>query len=215
MHTVVIFDLDGTLLDTSPGIFGTANHTMKALGFEPLPDSQLRKFVGPPLAACFRIACGLEEELIDQACSIYREEYRKGKMYLASPYEGIEELLEELRSRDVTILVATLKHEEMAKAILKKKGLFSYFTSVHGSDEKGQLTKRDIILNSLDAIGRNASREILMVGDTPHDKDGASQAGVDFVAVDWGFGFHKGEKVAPGENTLGMIDTPRQLLEYL
>ena len=215
MHTVIIFDLDGTLLDTSPGIFATANHTMQALGFEALPESQLRKFVGPPLAACFRIACGLDEALIPRACSIYRAEYAKGAMYQASAYDGIVELLEALRERGLILLVATLKHEDMALKILERKGLADYFTSVHGSDSDGVLTKKDIILNALKAVDRHPGPDVLMVGDTPHDMDGASDAGVDFVAVDWGFGYHRGERIPPGDAVLGTIDEPAQLLSFL
>ena len=215
MHTVIIFDLDGTLLNTSPGIFATANYTMKKLGFDELPESQLRKFVGPPLAACFRIACGLEEHLIEQACSIYREGYAKGAMYRASAYEGIVEMLETLRSRGLTLLVATLKHEDMARKILERKGLIQYFTSVHGSDSQGALTKKDIILNALKAINKASGPDVLMVGDTPHDMDGARDAGVNFLAVDWGFGYHKGERIPPGDAVFGTIDEPAQLISYV
>ncbi len=203
MHTIIVFDLDGTLLDTSPGIFATANHTMKTLGFSELPDSQLRKFVGPPLAACFRIACGLEEKLIADACRIYREEYGKGAMYLAEPYDGVVQMLEGLKEKGCTLLVATLKHEDVARKILEKKGLLGYFRSVKGSDSDGLLTKKDIIINALEAIGEQATPGVLMVGDTPHDMDGAREAGVDFLAVDWGFGFHRGRSFPPHKGFVG------------
>ncbi len=215
MHTVVVFDMDGTLLDTSPGIFATANHTMRTLGFPELTDAQLRKFVGPPLAACFRVACGLEEHLISRACEIYRDEYGSGTMYGAEPYEGIIEMLEELKNRGLILLVATLKLESMAQDILRKKGLIDYFTSVHGADEQGIFTKADIIRNALKAVNREVSHEVLMVGDTPHDMDGAITVGVDFLAVDWGFGYHKGEKIPLEHGVLGTIDEPHQIFSFL
>ena len=78
MIKAVLFDLDGTLFDSSSGIFHTANFTMRALGFEECHDEkQLRKFVGPPLRECFRITYNTAEEYLDRCVEVYREEYRK------------------------------------------------------------------------------------------------------------------------------------------
>ncbi|NLA93086.1 MAG: HAD hydrolase-like protein, partial [Spirochaetales bacterium] len=102
MHTIVLFDLDGTLLNTSDGIFSTANQTMVRLGFDPVDEVSLRRFVGPPLATCFRVACGLAEEYIEEACLIYREIYdQDGAKFKAEVYEGIGELLEKLAAKGV------------------------------------------------------------------------------------------------------------------
>ncbi len=215
MRKTIIFDMDGTLINTSSGIFATANYTMRKLGFKELPDSQLRKFVGPPLPACFRIVCGLEEDLIERACDIYREEYLKGNMYLGEMYPGIVELLEELTSKGITLGVATLKTEDMALSILKEKGLFPYFKSIKGADASEMLSKAQIIENVLIDLKIEDYSTVLMVGDTPHDRDGAVKVGVDFVGVDWGFGYHKGHKIEPGPFILGTIDEAHQLLEYL
>ena len=86
MRSTILFDLDGTLLDTSPGIFTTANFTMRELGFKEQNSTQLRKFVGPPLAACFRVACGLEESLIPKACEVYRTEYTRSGCTVSCAY---------------------------------------------------------------------------------------------------------------------------------
>jgi phosphoglycolate phosphatase len=215
MHNTVIFDMDGTLINTSKGIFATANYTMKALGFEELPESQLRKFVGPPLPSCFRIACGLDENLIESACDIYRDEYIKGNMYLGDVYPGIESLLDTLTQKGITLGVATLKTEEMAINILKEKGLFSYFSSIKGADINDKLTKAQIIRNVLDALNISDYATVMMVGDTPHDGDGAVAVGVDFLGVDWGFGYHKGHKIEEGPFILGTIDSAHQVLDYL
>ena len=215
MHNTVIFDMDGTLINTSKGIFATANHTMRVLGMEELPESQLRKFVGPPLPACFRIACGLDEDLIETACKIYREEYLKGNMYLGEVYPGIVDLLDILKEKGITLGVATLKTENMAFEILKKKGLLPYFKSVKGADVEDKLTKAQIIKNVLVDLNIKEYSTVMMVGDTPHDGDGAVTVGVDFVGVDWGFGYHKGHKIEAGPFILGTIDEAHQLLEYL
>lgn len=216
MHTTLLFDLDGTLLDTSPGIFSTANYTLRTLGLPEQSNAQLRRFVGPPLAACFRVACGLEESLIPKACDIYREEYtRAGAMFDASVYAGIAELLDALASRNITLAVATLKLESLAHNILEQFGLAHYFAVISGADLQGNLTKADIIEQALTRLNHHGRKDVLMVGDTPHDLDGALVAGVDFVGVDWGFGFSRGHAEKSTGNVLGMIDEPAALLDYL
>ncbi|WP_422478902.1 HAD-IA family hydrolase [Pleomorphochaeta sp. DL1XJH-081] len=216
MHQIILFDLDGTLLDTSPGIFSTANYTMRALGLKEQSDTQLRKFVGPPLAACFRVACGMDEQTIPKACDIYRAEYtRSGSMFNASIYDGIPELLETLQGRGYTLGVATLKLEDLAQTILAHFGLASRFSVISGADHSGSLTKADIIEHALRQLAWEDHSRVLMVGDTPHDMDGAITANVDFVGVDWGFGFSRGHNMEPEGKVLGMIDTPSALLSYL
>ncbi len=216
MRTVVIFDLDGTLLDTSEGIYETANHTMVELGYAELTDSQLRKFVGPPLAACFRIVCGFEEELVPKACDVYREKYVKEEaMYKAKIYAGIEELLQEVKQRGFKTAVATNKTETLAIKILEHFGLSPYFDTICGTTLDGSLSKTDVIKLALKRLGVSDPSYALMVGDTPHDQMGSKEAHVDFVGVDWGFGFSKGHNMLDEEHVLGFIDEPLALLAYL
>jgi len=215
MHKIIVFDMDGTLIDTSAGIFATANHTMRTMGYDELPEAQLRKFVGPPLPSCFRLACGLNEDEIDIACDIYREKYREGNMYLGTIYPGIISLLDTLKQKGYTLAVATLKLEEMAIAILKEKGLYEYFSVIKGADKQGLLTKANIIERSLEYLNVKEYSEVLMIGDTPHDLDGSLSLHIDFIGVDWGFGFHKGHILPKEDHIVGTIDTADQLLQYL
>lgn len=216
MRSTILFDLDGTLLDTSPGIFSTANQTMQELGLAHLSDAQLRKFVGPPLAACFRVACGLEEALIPQACAVYREIYaNEGAMFQASIYPQILELLQQLDQRGFVMGVATLKSEPLAEDILEHFGIATYFKTIVGADSEGKLSKADIIGIALERLKQPNLSQVIMVGDTPHDLDGAVAIGVDFLGVDWGFGFSKGHAIPPQPYILGMIDEPLSLLDFL
>ena len=215
MRSVILFDLDGTLLDTSPGIFETANHTMRELGFRELPNAQLRKFVGPPLPACFRVACGLDEKLISTACDIYRKRYAAdGGMYKANFYAGVEPLLTDLGRRGITLGVATLKLESLAVKVLEHFGLASFFSTIAGADATGLLDKAGIIDVALDRLQVVDRRDVVMVGDTPHDLEGARSAGVGFVGVYWGFGFNRDHRPEDA-HVLGMIETPSELIRYL
>jgi phosphoglycolate phosphatase len=215
MHHIWLFDLDGTLIDTSPGIFSTANYTLRQLGFEELSSTQLRKFVGPPLAACFRIACGLDQDLVPRACQIYRSEYdRSHALQQAQVYEGIVPLLEMLQQRGILLGVATLKLQSLAEEMLTYFNLRPWFHIISGADGAGKLTKADIIVRALEQLPPTDRERVLMVGDTPHDLDGALQTHVDFVGVTWGFGYTPSHPVPEQLHVLGSVNTPSELFSY-
>ena len=115
----VVFDFDGTLADSSEGIFHTALYTVRALGdAKEYGESDLRKFVGPPLRDCFRIAFDLDPALIDDALRIYRKEYLERGYRMMSLYPGMKELLLKLRALGIRTGVATFKGEELVHLCL-------------------------------------------------------------------------------------------------
>lgn len=215
MFSTILFDLDGTLLDTSPGIFDTANHTMSELGYDSIPPDRLRTFVGPPLPDCFRIAGHLPEEDIPQACAIFRRRYAQGGMFNASIYEGMPEVLAELKAWGCSLGVATLKHEAVARLVLEHFGLCPHLEALAGSDDSAGMTKGDIINLALDRLGVTDVSTVVMVGDTPHDQQGARDAGVAFIGVDYGFGFPLGHRLPEGKGVLGMVRKPLEILALL
>lgn len=189
-HKLVIFDLDGTLMNTSPGIFTTANWTMKELGLPIETDvKQLSKFVGPPLKDCFRVTYNLKEELIDKACEIYRKGYFEHGQYLATVYDGMEDLLKTLNDNGIDCAVGTLKYEEVARNMIKDKGLDKYFKKIYGTDTSGNISKSDICKRIVEELGHRKEDSIL-IGDTLSDLNGAKGANINFMAVTYGFGFN-------------------------
>ena len=208
----VLFDFDGTLADSSEGIFHTALYSIRQLGItREYSEEQLRRFVGPPLRDCFRVAFDLDPSLIDDAVRIYREEYLRTGYRMMRLYPGMKELLIRLRSLSIMIGVATFKGEELVKSCLDNLGVLSLFDSVHGSDERESRTKGDIIHLVLSDMAIERS-EALMVGDTVNDRRGAEEAGVPFLAVTYGFGFSTSSDcegcrcVGSADGILGMIE---------
>ena len=212
MTKAVLFDLDGTLFDTSEGIFHTANFTVAKLGLEPCYDErQMRKFVGPPLRDCFRIVYGYTDDaLLSECVRVYRQEYRKTGMHLCHIYDGLYELITMLRQKGISTGVCTLKYEILAKMIFDEKGISTVLDTVRGTDESGSVTKAECIRRAVSDFALEKD-QVIMVGDTVNDLKGAQEAGVRFLGVSWGFGFEKGESLPYGS----LIDKPKQVLDYL
>ncbi len=211
MIKAVFFDFDGTLFDTSEGIFHTANFTMEALGKKGSDDyEQLSKFVGPPLRDCFKITFGLEEEFIDDAVRIYRKEYMRDGALRCKIYPQILDVINALHDKNIKVGVCTLKYDTLVKYIIEQKGLTSYFDVIQGTNEAGTLSKTDAILLATEALSLSPS-QVLMVGDTVNDEKGAKNAKVSFLGVNWGFGYKKGEVY---EESV-IISEPIEILNYI
>lgn len=187
-YDLVIFDLDGTLLDTSPGIYNSVRYAERKLGLARIPDGRLREFVGPPPKEMYRKIYGLDDEAALQAAKYHREYGRTKAIYEASVYPGIEDVLKWLKSMNVKLAVSTLKSQKIAETILENFALWNYFDSVAGMDDSESMTKCQTILKAIEETGIPGNRAV-MVGDSRYDLDGAEEAGVDFVEVMYGFGF--------------------------
>lgn len=186
----VIFDLDGTLLDTSPGIRRCADEVAATLGFPVCRDDKLFElFIGPPLAEGFSKVYGLEEPLLEQAKWKYIELYGKLECFkLYDYYPGLVEIVQRLASEGILLGVATLKNEDSAEKMISTSLYRDAFSSIHGSDDQESLSKSDIINLCIKDFGISPSR-VLMVGDSPGDAHGAAESGTAFLGVEWGFGF--------------------------
>lgn len=209
----VVFDLDGTLLDTSNGIIESVRHTIDVLRQPALSDNQLRAFIGPPLKKSFVKICGFSEVLADEAVRVFRAYYQEGAVLHATQYQGLTDLCEILISKDIKMGVATNKPNRFAVALIKQFGLDKYIKSVFGADEKGVLSKRDLIdlcMKDMNALRSNT----VLIGDTDNDAIGAEQAGIQFIAVTYGFGFKAGEDIIE-HPCVAMVDSPIQIADVI
>ena len=190
MYKCVIFDMDGTLVDSYEGIFNAYRWTMEQMRLPFTGDRLVRKAIGAPLPYVFERLCGMENEQVQQAVGYYRAYYGdKGKQE-CRVYEGMEETLKELKKAGCFLGVATLKKEGFAKEILETCGLLPYFDAVCGMDDADRLTKAELIERCRQAAG-TSREETVLVGDSEFDALGAEQAGVAFLAVTYGFGFRE------------------------
>lgn len=213
-YDLAIFDLDGTLLDTSKGILGALTDILREYGLEDTDAIDLTAFIGPPIEEAFRRLLHLQGDALRDACARFRARYRTKYLKKATPYTGIVALLELLGAFGIKTAVATYKREEYAKDLLAHVGLTPRIPVVFGSDPSGLLTKSDLIRRAMAASDITDPTRAVMIGDTPEDARGASGAQVDFVAVTYGFGYQThGEVQAP--HTVGIADTPMDILPYV
>lgn len=210
---LAIFDLDGTLMDTSSGIFATANKAVELVGGKAEHDkAQLSKFIGPPIDQCFINTYNLEEELIAEAVEHYRKEYHVRGQFGAKEYPSIKHTLQLLKEKGYLLAVGTLKTESLALSMMDHFGFAPYFASIRGGDHVAKLSKADIVNKVLDDLGVDPS-EAVLIGDTVHDELGAKEANVSFIAVDYGFGFPRGQEKT--ESMMAVVSSPEELLSLL
>lgn len=208
----VLFDLDGTLLDTAPGIIRSIEETAAACGLTPFTPEEERSMIGPPIERSFRELRRLTAEEAASAASVFRVCYPEKHLMEAEPYPGIHALLRTLRKRGWHIGVATYKRDSYAQRLLLEKGITPLCDAVLGTTSPEQ-KKADVIRLCLEKLGGTVE-ETILVGDTLHDLHGAREAGCAFVGVTYGFGFRtKDEILALG--ALGAADSVEELGETL
>jgi phosphoglycolate phosphatase len=209
----VIFDLDGTLLDSRPGIVAGLRHTLRHLGHDLPADASLDWAIGPPLPDVMARLLGESDAArVRQAVECYRDWYGAVGVYDASPYPGVPELLDGLAAAGKSLFVGTSKRIDLARRALGHFGLAPRFRAVHGVGLDGQFARKtDLIRHLLDAEGLDAA-ETIVVGDREQDVAAARACGLCVAGATWGYG-GRAELAAAGANVL--FDSPGDLLAQL
>lgn len=212
-YKAVLFDLDGTLSESAPGIRYSLEETLKKMG-QPVPDlSDYSVYVGPPLLNTLMNLCSMTKEEAEKATEIYRGIYNTVGKYKNKLYDGIEELLTALKDSDAKITVATSKYEPFAEDVIKIIGAYDYFDKICGSNLDGsRKDKKDIVEYARKELGLSENDKMVLVGDTFYDTKGALAAGIDFIGVNYGYG-NKALMVESGGKNFA--DTPMDILKFL
>lgn len=205
----VIFDLDGTLLDTTEGVIESVRFAARELGLPDLPTKDLKKFIGPPIQKSFLMFYGCEEKMALRGADLFRNYYKDKALLKAKPYEGILELCEILRKEKIKMAVATYKREDYALTLLKHFGFDKFCDSMHGADYHNILKKEDIVRLCQTEMECDGNKSVL-VGDTLHDAVGAQKAETYFIGVTYGFGFKSDEDLNEVPH-IGVADMPLEI----
>jgi phosphoglycolate phosphatase len=218
MKKLIIFDLDGTVLNTIGGIGSACNEMLDYYGLPTWELKDYEKFVGDGSRMLIKRALPAEkaadEAFVDAARDVYLKFYRANLARETHPYEGMPELLAELQAKGFTLAVASNKFDDGAKFLVPHFYPQIKWAAVEGQKPGGPLKPApgiidDAIANSLPNIDRS---EILYVGDCEVDIQSAERANLDYVLCTWGFR-RRADLEAAGAKAL--IDTPQELLQYL
>ncbi len=209
-YRLLIFDLDGTLADTSYGIINSHKYTNVQMGREEPTDKEMEGIIGGPLLETYINRFGYTEEQARRAVQIYRERYAKYGIHEVQQYEGMTDTLKELKHRGYYLGVATLKAERFAKEIINDLGMSEIFDVIHGVDENDTLSKSDLIRLCMKDLQCDGD-ECILIGDSIHDKHGAEQAGINFLPVIYGFGFSEHDE----ELGIRKVNCPKNILDLI
>lgn len=212
MKKLIIFDLDGTLLDTSEGIMHCYRKTGEILNLKENVIENEKCVIGGPLKDGFKRLYKINSESqLENAIATYRSLYQNEGINMFCTYRGIDELLKNLKDNGFLLAVATLKAESYAKQMLESAGLAKYFDVISGWDGTDKCTKAVILTETLCKLKTLKSRAIL-VGDSVYDSNGADIAGIDFLGVSYGFGIKKGDNKS---QLFPIFDSPEDVLDYI
>jgi phosphoglycolate phosphatase len=211
--TCILFDLDGTIADSAPGITASLGHVFAELG-RPVPtQEELRQWVGPPILDAFRDRAGMTPEESAVALAIYRDHYLDRGTKESPIFDGVPNVLRSIHAAGVPLALATSKPEFPASVILDHGNLTQYFRVMSGASiDEIRSAKKDVISEAMTRfrmIGVDVSRPV-MVGDRDYDIEGAAANGIPAIYVEWGYG-------SPGESegALATVSTPGQLIPLL
>ena len=184
-----LFDLDGTLTDPAEGITNSVMYALEKYNIHVADRSELYSFIGPPLVDSFKKYFDFSEEQAVQAVVYYREYFRDVGIFENKLYEGIPDMLEKLRNKEVCVALATSKPYEFSIRILEHFGLYPYFDHFGAATMDGRISrKEDVIADLLARLGGIDRSSVLMIGDRDQDIIGAKKNGLESVGVLWGYG---------------------------
>lgn len=184
-YDAVLFDFDGTLADTSAGIYAALQAACAQMGRAPIAEELLPRFIGPPILDSADRYLGMDAETAMAFHRNFRAFYRAGELFNAKIYQGVPALLRWLHAEGVYVAVASAKPADMVQAILEHFGLTRFFDRVIGKTSENADTHKETMLR--EALPARYARAV-MVGDRLYDMEAAKNLGLDAVGALWGFG---------------------------
>ncbi len=213
---VVLFDLDGTIVNTQKGITNCIRYALQHFQIQEEDENVLRAFIGPPLYDSFQKHYSFSDMDARKAVQLYRERYSPIGLFESELYPGVMEMLEQVKNMGCFLSIASSKPEEMCTRLLKHFRIADYFDDIVGATLDGRISTKTQVLESFFARHDDCKKEeTCLVGDTLYDASGAKECGIPCIGVSYGFGQPK-ELKASGVLKLceQTSEIPRALKEY-
>lgn len=210
---ILFFDLDGTIIDSAPGIKESVRFALSHFGIDEKDEEKLNLFIGPPLFDAFSSIYGMNNKDADTAVAKYRENYKQNKAMLKyKVYDGVCNMLKALKEKGYTICLATAKPKEFAQIILDDADLSKYFDIINGASfDASKRSKTDVIKDIIET--NNFKKEnILMIGDRENDVTGAKNNNIDVLGVTYGYG---DKKELNDAGCFNVVFSPSEVVEFI
>ncbi len=220
-YTCLFFDLDGTLADSEAGILRSMQYAIRQMNLPARSDADLRVHVGAPLREMFEQEFGISAEAATQAVKEFRAYYIPNESETHPPFEGVTELLNDLKKAGRHLALATSKPTEMAEKVLKGFGILDVFDVVYGSNmDNSRASKTEVLEAAMAAMTERTGAgkaDMLMIGDKHYDVEAASQLGIDVAGVLYGYGTEAEMEACKPTYTIKTVEELRMFLlnEYL
>lgn len=195
-YEIALFDLDGTLSESGEGILDCVRMIFKEME-RPMPDeSTIASFIGPPMHDSL-VRCGFNEADAELGVEIYKRNFLAHGIYKNKVYDGMKEVLSELKNVGVRLGVASTKYQKFTDRIIRMLEIDKYFDIIVGSNtligeaEDGTAARHnkvDVMLFAINSLRQSPDDRVVMVGDTKYDADGAAKTGCDFIGCLFGYG---------------------------
>ncbi len=212
-YKLIIFDFDGTIADTSRGIFNSIKYVQKMMNLPEITPEQMLSHIGPPMDESYNRNFGLTDENLIKAITYHKEYAVKNGYKELDLYEGIIELLNSLKNNNIKVAIATLKAETTAVKILEYLKIKEKFDFIVGADTINPLSKSQMI-NKIISLAKANIADTLMIGDSKYDALAAQESGIDFIAVTYGFGFASQKDVMKFKN-IGYFNSAKEINRFL
>ena len=187
--SAILLDLDGTLIDSQPGILSSCRAALHTLGHVPGPMNNLSDIIGPPMDDVMRfLLAPYDDDRVAEAVAAYRLDYGKNGLFESVAYPGIADALESMRQRGAQLYLATSKRTVFAKRILENLDMLSFFNGVYGSEPGGALDHKPELLAHIVSQHALTPNSCGMVGDRRYDISGARANRMRALGVLWGYG---------------------------
>ena len=209
MTDTVLLDMDGTIIDSGPGIMRCINHTLAHYGRKKAPIEVLKKCVGPPLSDTFKNRFGFPEDMVMEAIQVYRAEYNAGGIFECELYPGIRECIRDLFDSGYDVVVTSSKYDVACRRIVEHFDIDKYFYDVVGSSMDAKRETKTEVLEAFFELHPDKKKErTILVGDTRYDAEGAANAGIRFLGVSYGYGTR--ESMEAYDN-IGIVDSAEKI----
>lgn len=213
--SAIFIDLDGTLIDPKEGITGSIQYALRELDADVPTENELTWCIGPPLLDSFRVLLG-EHANLHEAVSLYRERYIEEGLFEADVYDGISDMLTDLRAFGLPLYMATSKPHSYASTIAEQFGLADYFDGLFGSELDGTHSdKTSLLAHALSETGADPFKSV-MIGDRRFDIEGAQNNDICTLGVMWGYADENELHLAEADALAGAPeDVPEMVADLL